>query len=227
LDSTSACLEVHYQHSADIELALQDTSPASSSSRAESREKQEDESGAFGSCDRDRSSFFVLSLRLFSPTGRNLGSRKQDEKRGSGDGGLAEPVNKKHLAVAGCGSGCGCAPERWFGGDRQARDELGTLFYVRESVCARMRCHNICLFCEPGTDGGWHAGVKWSNIGRVVIIDDQLDVFAHTIVTIVALQFGLRRDKGINHSTKAYAFTSLARQLSQHDKHNCLRVGYC
>jgi hypothetical protein len=44
-----------------------------------------------------------------------------------------------------------------FGGDRQARDDLEVgswkHFYVRESVCAYLRCHNNCLLCEPGKDG--------------------------------------------------------------------------
>jgi hypothetical protein len=39
-----------------------------------------------------------------------------------------------YLAIAGRGSGRGCAPEKWSGGDRQARDELGTLLRQRECV---------------------------------------------------------------------------------------------
>jgi hypothetical protein len=60
----SACLAYGASKSADIESTLQDISPASSSSRAESREKQEDESGAIGSCDKDRSSFCLSACSV-------------------------------------------------------------------------------------------------------------------------------------------------------------------
>jgi hypothetical protein len=65
-------------------------------------------------------------------------------------------VDKKHLAIAGRGSACGCAHERWFGLVWRRQTRHGTSlehFYVRESVCAYLSCHINCLLCEPGKDG--------------------------------------------------------------------------
>jgi hypothetical protein len=80
----------------------------------------------------------------------------QDEKRSSADGNLAEPRTRNTwlalvvAVVVAVLQGDGLAET-----DRHGTTGLKRLehFYVRESVCARVRCHNICFFCKPGKDG--------------------------------------------------------------------------